>query len=246
MLNNEFPVEHEFRNFQPPKKRLTLVEPYPNSQLREVYNRQSKLYDLQHGFFTLKSDERGRRLVVEHGVRSGDCVLDAGTGTGTTAMLAAQQAGLQGKVTAVDFSDGMLDVARQKTRQAGLDNRIDFQKADLLNLPFENESFDAVLSTYSTCPLGDPAAGALELYRVVKPGGRLAIVHSAHPANGLVKWLADGLEKVVWHFPRLSLGCRPISILPALQQAGAIMRFQKRIGLPLLPFLVFVMEKPVA
>ncbi|MBW8050881.1 MAG: class I SAM-dependent methyltransferase [Cytophagales bacterium] len=117
------------------------------------------------------------------------------------------------------------------------------RKFTLIFLLIINE-FDAVLSTYSTCPLYDPVEGALELYRVVKPGGRLAVVHSVEPQNPFIRWLAHGLEKIIWLFPRLSLGCRPVTILPSLTDKGAKLIFEKRIGLPLMPFQVFVVQKP--
>ena len=86
----------------------------PQEQLKSVYNQVARRYDFQHGFLTARSDERGRRMVVMKTVRQGDLVLDAGTGTGSTALLAAQKVGPQGKVTLFDMSDGMLAVARKK------------------------------------------------------------------------------------------------------------------------------------
>ncbi len=115
----------------------------------------------------------------------------------------------------------------------------------MLDLPFPDNSFDVVLSTYSMCPLYDPDRGALELYRVVKPGGRIGIAHSTEPVSPVVKWLAEKVENVVWHIPSISLGCRTVSVLPALEKVGAVTVFEKNIGVPLWPFLVFVVDKPV-
>jgi len=55
-----------------------------------------------------------------------------------------------------------------------------------------------VLSTYSLCPVADPAASALELYRVTRPGGMIGIAHSTEPSNPLVRWLADKVENIAW------------------------------------------------
>ena len=107
-------------------------------------------------------------------------------------------------------------------------------------------SYDVVLSTYSLCPLYDPAKGALELYRVLRPGGRLGCAHSADPQKRAVKWLADKVENIAWRFPWLSMGCRAVDVLPALRQAGAKVIFTRHIGVPLWPFVVFVVEKPQA
>lgn len=182
--------------------------------------------------------------MVEKTVGPGDRVLDCGAGTGSTALLAAHKVGPAGKVTLFDMSDGMLAVAEERMAAAGVRERVEFQTGDMLDLQFEDESFDAVLSTYSMCPLYDPAKGALELYRVVKPGGRIGIAHSTDPEKPLVKWLADKVESAVWHIPSISLGCRSVSVLPALEQAGGRIVFEKHMGVPLWPFLVFVVEKP--
>ena len=60
-------------------------------KLRGVYNHVAKRYDFQHSFFTAGSDQRGRKIVVEKSVKPGDRVLDCGSGTGSTALLAAQR-----------------------------------------------------------------------------------------------------------------------------------------------------------
>ncbi len=184
-------------------------------------------------------------MLVEKSVELGDRVLDCGSGTGSTALLAAQKVGTTGKVKLFDLSEGMLTVAKERATKAGFQERVDFQTGDMLNLPFEDDSFDAVLSTYSICPLHDPAKGALELYRVLKPGGHIGIAHSTEPERLMVKWLADKVEWLVWHIPSISLGCRPVSVLSVLKKAGGNIVFEKRIGIPLWPFAVFVIEKPL-
>jgi len=212
--------------------------------LLRVYNRISARYDLQHAFITAGADGRGRRLVVKHAVHKSDTVLDAGAGTGSTALLAAQEAGTNGKVTLLDMNETMLSEAKRKAQKAGLSDRLVFKTGDMEHLPFEDDTFDAVLSTYSLCPLFDPKKGALELYRVTKPGGRIGIAHSAEPSGRMIKWLADKVEDIAWRIPSLSMGCRSVSTLPALKEAGACVLFERRLGIPLWPFIVFVLEKP--
>jgi len=214
-------------------------------KLKGVYDHVAKRYDFQHSIFTAGSDQRGRKILVEKSVRLGDRVLDCGSGTGSTALLAAQKVGATGKVKLFDLSDGMLAVAEERAAEAGFQERVEFQTGDMLNLPYEDNSFDAVLSTYSICPLHDPAKGVMELYRVLKPGGHIGIAHSTEPERPLVKWLADKVEWLVWHIPSISLGCRPVSVLSALKQAGGTVVFEKRIGIPLWPFVVFVLKKPM-
>jgi len=213
-------------------------------RLQAVYDRTAPRYDWQHALVTLRSDERGRRMLIERAVHEGDRVLDAGAGTGLSALRAARKVGPSGRVVLFDLSEGMLSQAEHKAEAAGLRDRTEFHTGDMTQLPFDDNSFDAILSTYSLCPLYDPAQGALEMYRVVKPGGRIGIAHSTEPQNSIVRWLADRFENVVWHFPWLSLGCRAVSVLPALRDAGGRVLFEKHLGVPLWPFIVFVVEKP--
>ena len=208
--------------------------------LKAVYGKLARRYDLQHALLTARSDQRGRRLLVARAVREGDRVLDCGAGTGTTGILAARRAGPTGRVTLFDLSDSMLAVARRKVSAEGLGHRVTSRTGDLAHLPFADGQFDTVLSTYSLCPVGDPAAGALELYRVTRPTGRLGIAHSVEPANPVLRWLGDRVERTAWHFPWLSMGCRAVQVLPALQEAGARLVFSKTLGVPPWPFLVFV------
>ena len=154
--------------------------------------------------------------------------------------------GPHGKVTLFDLSDVMLTVARKKVVEAGLENRVEFQTGDIVQLPFDDGEFDVVLSTYSLCPLYDPKRGALELYRVTKPGGKIGIAHSTEPKNPIAKRLADWIEDWAWHFPSLSMGCRSVDVLPTLRGAGGRVLFSRNIGVPLWPFLVFIVEKPAS
>lgn len=213
-------------------------------QLKSVYGRLASRYDFQHAFITARADQRGRKLLVEKSVAGGNDVLDCGSGTGTTGIMAAKKVGPNGRVTLFDLSDAMLAVAREKVAREGLQDRVAFQTGDMVHLPFDADRFDVVLSTYSLCPLYDPEKGALELYRVTKPGGRIGVAHSAEPRNSITKWLADRVEDWAWHFPWLSMGCRSVSVLPALERAGGRVVFSKHIGVPLWPFFVFIVEKP--
>jgi len=215
-----------------------------NEKLKAIYNNVASRYDLQHTFLTARSDQRGRKLLVEKAVKTGDKVLDCGAGTGTTGLLAAEKVGSHGKVTLFDLSEGMLQTAKEKAKTKGLLEIVEFKTGDMLNLPFDDNSFDVVLSTYSLCPVYDPAKGALEMLRVTKPDGLLGIAHSTTPDNRFLKWLSDKVENIVWRFPSLSLGCRSVVVLPALEDAGCKIIFKKNIGVPLWPFFVFVVEKP--
>ena len=161
------------------------------TRLQAVYDKAAGHYDFLHGLLTARSDQRGRRLLVANAVRAGDRVLDCGAGTGSTGLLAAQAVGNDGRVVMLDASDGMLGIARRKAVQLGMQGRVRTKVGDLQELPFADDSFDAVLSTYSLCPVVDPARGAREMFRVTRPGGRIGIAHSVDPANPVLQALAD-------------------------------------------------------
>lgn len=212
--------------------------------LKRLYARLARHYDLQHGLITARSDQRGRRQLVELLVGPGDRVLDCGAGTGSTGILAACRVGAYGHVTLLDLSDEMLEVAWEKVADAGLQDRVDTQSGDMQQLPFADNSFDVALSTYSLCPIADPAASALELYRVTRPGGMIGIAHSTQPDNPLLRWLADKVKNIAWRLPWLSMGCRAVNVRPALEAGGGRVHLEKHIGIPLWPFQLLVIEKP--
>jgi len=213
-------------------------------KLKSVYGHLARRYDFQHALITFRSDQRGRKLLVENAVSEGDHVLDCGAGTGTTGIMAANKVGPEGRVTLFDLSNDMLTVAMHKVLQAGLQDRVTMESGDMVHLPFASDSFDTVLSSYSLCPLYDPQQGALELYRVTRPGGKLAVAHSTEPRNAVVRAMARAVESIAWRMPWLSMGCRAVDVLPALERAGAKIIFSKHIGVPLWPFFVFIVEKP--
>ncbi len=212
--------------------------------LKSIYGRVARRYDFQHSLLTADSDGRGRRILVEQTVHQDDRILDCGAGTGSTALLAAGRAGSGGRVTLFDLSEEMLAVARAKAEDAGVSDRLEFETGDMLHLPFPDDSFDVVLSTYSLCPVYNPSKGALEMYRVVRPGGLVGIAHSTEARNRLIRPIANAVENLAWRFRTLSIGCRAVEVLPALEQAGGRVVFSRAIGVPLWPFAVFVVQKP--
>ena len=212
-------------------------------ELKNLYRNIAGRYDFQHALITARSDQTGRKILVENSLSDGNDVLDCGAGTGTTGIMAAKKIGLNGRVTMFDLSESMLAMARKKVVKEGLQDRVTFKTGDIIHLPFNNDSFDVVLSSYSLCPLYDPERGALEMYRVTRPGGNIAVVHSTEPHNPIARWLSDQIENWAWHFPMLSMGCRSVNVLPVLIRAGGKIILSKNIGIPFWPFFVFIVKK---
>lgn len=103
---------------------------------------------------------------------SGATVVDIGSGGGTDCLLASRQVGPNGQVIGIDMTDAMLECARLSAQEAGLDN-VRFEKADMTKLPLPDDSVDVVISNGVINLAPDKMAVFSELWRVLKPGGRL-------------------------------------------------------------------------
>jgi ubiquinone/menaquinone biosynthesis C-methylase UbiE len=119
-------------------------------------------------------DRFGRRTVARLDLPDGASVLDVGCGTGATAILAAELVGREGRVVGVDLSARMVMRARAKARARGV-HHAHFVVADMGELEFPDESFDAVISAFSIFFVPDMAAQVRRLWRLVRPGGQLAV-----------------------------------------------------------------------
>jgi ubiquinone/menaquinone biosynthesis C-methylase UbiE len=116
----------------------------------------------------------GRRTVQRLALATGAKVLDVGCGTGASALPAAQAVGSKGLVTGVDLSERLLDRARAKAKVRGLTN-VEFRLADMTSLGYPNNHFDAVVSVFSIFFVPDMEGLVRELWRMVRPGGKLAV-----------------------------------------------------------------------
>lgn len=102
----------------------------------------------------------------------GAVVVDIGCGAGMDCLLAGQRVGPKGTVVGIDMTEEMLERARAGANEAGL-GHVRFEKADIHRLPIDSKSVDVVISNGVFNLTPDKAALFTELYRVVKPGGRL-------------------------------------------------------------------------
>lgn len=120
----------------------------------------------------------GPRLVEASGIGPGMDVLDVAAGTGNASLPAAESGA---KVTAGDLTPELLDAGRQRAEAAGLE--LEWVEADAENLPFEDASFDAVISAIGAMFAPNHQATADELVRVCRPGGTI----------GLLSWTPEGV-----------------------------------------------------
>lgn len=144
----------------------------PPDAVRGMFDRIAPVYDAMNRVMTAGLDRRWRRLTAAAVVRPGDRVLDACCGTGDLA-LACARAG--GRVTGLDFSERMLERARRKAPA------LRWVRGDLLELPFEDGSFDAATVGFGVRNVEDIDRALRELRRVLRPGGRLGVLEITRP-----------------------------------------------------------------
>ncbi|HEX4521014.1 MAG TPA: ubiquinone/menaquinone biosynthesis methyltransferase [Gaiellaceae bacterium] len=175
--------------------------------VRTMFDRIAPVYDAMNRVMTVGLDLRWRRLASSSAVRPGDRVLDAACGTGDLA-LADLHAGAA-SVTGLDFSPGMLERARRKAPE------LDWVEGDLLALPFEDGSFDSATVGFGVRNVADLELGLAELRRVVRPGGRLAILEITRPRGALRPFFSLWFDRIVPLVGRVLPGGAAYSYLPA-------------------------------
>jgi len=153
------------------------------SEVRGMFDRIAGVYDLMNSAMTVGMHHRWRARAVDAAeLRRGDSALDVCCGTGDLTLELARRVGPGGQVVGSDFSERMLDLARRKP--AGGEAAVPaFEWADALDLPYEDASFDAVTVGFGVRNLADLDRGIAEMRRVLKPGGRMAILEITTPTR---------------------------------------------------------------
>ena len=146
----------------------------------------ARRYDLLNRVNSLGLDQSWRRRLVDAlELTPGQRVLDLATGTADLPLaFLSQQADLQ--VTGLDPSVGMLEVGRRKVAATPHTDRVQLVEGDAQKMPFEDRSFDRVTMSFGIRNVPDRARALSEIARVLKPGGRLAILELSKPTNGLM------------------------------------------------------------
>lgn len=155
--------------------------------MRTMFDRVAPVYDLMNSVMTAGTDARWRAATVRAlDLRPGMRVLDVACGTGGLARGAAAAVGPHGSVAGVDLSGRMLIVARRR-RVSAAHAAVVYHRADALALPFEDATFDAACIGFGLRNVADHAACLREMARVVRPGGRIAVLELAEPPGGLAR-----------------------------------------------------------
>lgn len=166
----------------------TKITPYKDkqaskkAQVAKMFDNIAGSYDFLNHFLSLGIDILWRKRAIREIAKvQPKTVLDIATGTGDLAIEAAVLN--PNKIVGVDISEGMLKVGREKMKNKGLEKLIELQYGDSENLPFKDNSFDAVTAGFGVRNFENLPKGLSEMSRVMNAGGKLAILEPAEPGS---------------------------------------------------------------
>ncbi|MFV0431338.1 MAG: bifunctional demethylmenaquinone methyltransferase/2-methoxy-6-polyprenyl-1,4-benzoquinol methylase UbiE [Alphaproteobacteria bacterium] len=149
----------------------TVKEDEKETLVRDVFDSVAGSYDLMNDLMSLGVHRLWKDGMIEWlNPRKNMHLLDVGGGTGDIAFRFLKRGG--GSVVVSDINPNMLEVGKKRALDKGYIENINWQEADVENLPFEDESFDAVTIAFCIRNVTHPEQGLREMYRVLKPGGR--------------------------------------------------------------------------
>jgi len=154
----------------------------PNRFAQDLFRDLPRRYDLLEELLSFGQNRRWRREMVAH-VKDGapSAILDVATGTAGVALALAGQT--RARITGIDLTETMLRQGQARVASSGLPDRVALVAGRAERLPFPDQSFDALTFTYLLRYVADPAATLRELARVLRPGGAIASLEFAVPAN---------------------------------------------------------------
>lgn len=183
---------------------------------RAYYDRRARWYDWANriaAFLRGASPTRERRKAVRRlRLNPGDRVLEVCAGTGTNFPLIAARTGEAGQLAGLDISRGMLGACRRKMAARGISTHL--IEGEASHLPFAGESFDAVLHHGGIAEFGDKQAAIDEMFRVVRPGGRVVICDVGVRADGSTPLM----NRFLLRFQPEYAVPPPLSLVPASAQ----------------------------
>lgn len=160
--------------------------PARSPYVRHLFARIATRYDLLNDLMTAGWHRRWKRLTAQAARPAGAVALDVGTGTGDLALELARHGAR--RVVGADMVPAMVALARAKATQRGATG-IRFLIGDALDLPFPDQTFDCLTSGFLVRNVADPALAFAEMYRVLKPGGRVVCLETSRPRAWLGRWL---------------------------------------------------------
>ena len=169
-------------------------------RIRRMFGQIAPWYDFLNHLLSLNIDKRWRektaKLVPPSPAEAGP-ILDLCTGTGDLALTYDRVAGGAVPIIGADFCHEMLVLAAQKAHAVGASGRMRFVEADAQALPFPADTFQLVSVAFGLRNITDPDAGLAEMVRVLRPGGRVAILEFSKPRHWLLGRLYRGYFRYV-------------------------------------------------
>lgn len=157
------------------------------AQVKSMFDRIAGRYDLMNSLMSAGLHHRWRARAADRArLQPGQNALDVCCGTGDLALELKRRVGQSGSVVGLDFSESMLELARDKSRR--MDIEITYRHGNALSLPFESSSFDAATVGFGVRNLVDLRGGLAEMARVVRPGGRVVILEITTPRRPPLSW----------------------------------------------------------
>jgi len=165
---------------------VSQVTPYNNTdnkkkQVTQMFDNIAKSYDFLNHSLSLGMDNIWRKIAIKKLINNPASILDIATGTADFAISASKHT--KAKITGIDISQGMLDVGNEKIIKKGLTDRINLQLADSENLPFKDNSFDALTAGFGVRNFENLNQGLCEMNRTLKSGGIVAILEPSEPSS---------------------------------------------------------------
>jgi demethylmenaquinone methyltransferase/2-methoxy-6-polyprenyl-1,4-benzoquinol methylase len=155
----------------------------PETQVRAMFDRIAGVYDRMNSVMTAGMHHRWRERAADLArLDPGARALDVATGTGDLAIELKRRVGPGGEVTGLDFSERMLELAREKAGD------VRFEAGNALELPYPDGSFDAVTVGFGARNFDDLARGLREMARVTRPGGRVVVLEITTPQRPPLSW----------------------------------------------------------
>ncbi|MFY1827783.1 bifunctional demethylmenaquinone methyltransferase/2-methoxy-6-polyprenyl-1,4-benzoquinol methylase UbiE [Myxococcus fulvus] len=153
-----------------------------STEVRQMFSSIATKYDVTNEVLSFGIHRLWRRTAVRLSqAKPGDSVLDCASGTGDLALAFKRKVGATGHVIGTDFCAEMLESGPAKAAKAGL--QVDFQVADAMDLPFEDNRFDVASIAFGIRNVDDPVKCLSEMGRVVKPGGRVVVLEFGQPTG---------------------------------------------------------------
>jgi len=167
--------------------------------VREVFDSVAGNYDLMNDLMSLGVHRIWKRdFTANSGVRPGDRVLDLAGGTGDIAALLSKKVGANGRVVLSDINEAMLNVGRSRLEDKGIVGNVDYTIANAEQLPFASGEFDAVTIAFGLRNVTDKDAALCEMFRVLRPGGKLLVLEFSRVQPEPLKAIYDA-----WSFAAL-------------------------------------------